>query len=103
MHLSYETKFDKLDRDFDIKIVQFEEKFKQNDMQIRKNSSRLLSPVSSGGLGNVSQLEKDLKALKLDIMPEKIKKLENELEMKIKDNGNLVAAKVEKKLKDLKL
>jgi len=36
-------------------------------------------------------------------MPEKIKKLENELEMKIKDNGNLVAAKVEKKLKDLKL
>jgi hypothetical protein len=36
-------------------------------------------------------------------MPEKLKKLENELEAKIKDNSNLVVAKFEKKLKDLKL
>ena len=49
MHLAYETRFDKLDREFDIKMAQHEEKFKQNDTMIRRNSSRLMSPAFNGG------------------------------------------------------
>lgn len=67
MALIYETRFDKLDREFDVKMVEFEEKFKVNDKMIRKNSSRLLSPAFNGG--NTKELEKELKELKKEILP----------------------------------
>lgn len=82
-------------------MAQHEEKFKQNDTMIRKNSSRLMSPAFSGG--DTKKLEQELQELKKEILPFKLKELESELETKIKENGSLVTAKCEKKLKDFKL